>query len=70
MDTSIPRQSPLLIGIADAAATLGLSRRSIERLLTLGRLPRRRLGRRVLIPAAAVRAFASRDLADIGPEGR
>ena len=52
---------PLLVTIPEAARLLSLSRRSIENLIYTGRLARRKIGRRTLIPAAAVRAFAASD---------
>lgn len=61
---------PLLLGVADAAALLGVSRRTIEYLIHAGRLPRRKLGRRTLIPRAAVEQLARRDTTDIAGGAR
>jgi hypothetical protein len=51
----------LLYSKQDAAEALSLSVRSIDYLITTQRLPMRRLGGKVMIPANAVRRFARRD---------
>ncbi|MGH9476384.1 MAG: helix-turn-helix domain-containing protein [Terriglobales bacterium] len=56
----------ILFSIADAAKSLGLSRRSVERLIFTGKLPRRKIGDRTPIPCAALREFARRDQPVIG----
>jgi Helix-turn-helix domain len=51
----------LLYSKQDAAEALSLSVRSIDYLITTQRLPMRRVGGKVMIPAAAVRRFARGD---------
>ena len=53
--------SKLLLSKRDAAALLSISVRTLEYLLARKELPARRVGRRVLIPSAAIEKFASRD---------
>jgi excisionase family DNA binding protein len=52
---------PLLVSKRDAAALLGVCLRSIDNYIAAKELPCRRLGKRVLIPYAALVAFARRD---------
>jgi len=49
---------PLLVSKRESARALGLSVRSVEYLIAAGKLPRRKIGRRVLIPYKALVAFA------------
>jgi hypothetical protein len=51
----------LLYSKQDAAEALSLSVRSIDYLITTQRLPMRRVGGKVMIPAGAVRRFARED---------
>ena len=51
----------LLYSKQDAAEALSLSVRSIDYLITTQRLPMRRVGGKVMIPASAVRRFARED---------
>jgi excisionase family DNA binding protein len=51
----------LLVSKREAAATLGLSVRTVENLISLKELPARRIGRRCLIERAALERFARRD---------
>lgn len=53
-----------LFAARDTAEALSLSIRSIDYLITTGRLPVRRVGGKILIPASAVRRFAREDLPD------
>ncbi len=55
----------LLYSRRDTAEALSLSVRSVDYLITAGRLPSRRVGGKILIPANAVRRFARED----HPEG-
>ena len=55
----------LLYSRHDAAEALSLSIRSIDYLITTGRLPTRRIGGKILIPANAVRRFAREDHPDM-----
>jgi len=50
----------LMFGKKEAAEALSLSVRSVERMLARGELTFVRCGRRVLIPRAALEAFARR----------
>ncbi|MGA8408961.1 MAG: helix-turn-helix domain-containing protein [Candidatus Acidiferrales bacterium] len=45
----------------EAARMLGISLRTIDRLIALKELPVRRLGRRVLIPRASLESFLRND---------
>lgn len=55
MDTT---PKPLLYGINDAAKVLGVGRSTIYRMIHEGTLEARQFGSRILIPAAAIEAFA------------
>lgn|GEM_PF-1887918 len=61
MDRSVEK---LLYSRRDTAEALSLSIRSIDYLITSGRLPARRVGGKILIPASAVRRFAREDHPD------
>ena len=61
MDRSVEK---LLYSRRDTAEALSLSIRSIDYLITTGRLPARRVGGKILIPASAVRRFAREDHPD------
>lgn len=52
----------LLVTIREAAEALGLSERSVAWLLATGKLPRRKLGKRVLIPRESVERLAVRGI--------
>ncbi len=54
----------LLYSRRDTAEALSLSIRSIDYLVTTGRLTARRVGGKILIPASAVRRFAREDHPD------
>ena len=51
----------LLYSRRDTAEALCLSIRSVDYLITTGRLSTRRIGGKILIPASAVRRFARED---------
>jgi hypothetical protein len=51
----------LLYSRREAAQALSLSIRSVDYLITTGRLASRRIGSKVLIPAGAIRRFARED---------
>ena len=51
----------LLYSRRDTAEALCLSIRSVDYLITTGRLTTRRIGGKILIPATAVRRFAKED---------
>lgn len=61
MDRSVEK---LLYSRRDTAEALSLSIRSIDYLITTGRLTARRVGAKILIPASAVRRFAREDHPD------
>ena len=52
-----PEPSPLLLDIPRACAQLGLSRASLYRLMQTGRLESVQVGRRRLVPTAALERF-------------
>ena len=54
----------LLYSRRDAAEALSLSIRSVDYLITTGRLSTRRIGGKLLIPAGALRRFAREDHPD------
>lgn len=54
----------LLYSRRDTAEALSLSIRSVDYLITAGRLTARRVGGKILIPASAVRRFAREDHPD------
>jgi excisionase family DNA binding protein len=53
------QDGPLAVSISEAARLLGLSERKVWELKATGELPCRRVGRRVLVPVEALRAFLS-----------
>jgi hypothetical protein len=61
MDRSLEK---LLYSRRNTAEALSLSIRSIDYLITSGRLPARRVRGKILIPASAVRRFAREDHPD------
>lgn len=54
----------LLYSRADAAAALSISIRSVDYLISEGKLSTRRIGRKTLIPVGDVRRFARSDHPD------
>ena len=52
---------PVVLNKKEAAQVLGVSLRTIDRLIALKELPVRRVGRRVLIPRTALDNFLRRD---------
>jgi excisionase family DNA binding protein len=52
---------PIAVSKHDAAQMLGVSLRTIDRLIALKELQVRRLGRRVLIPRIALESFLHKD---------
>jgi excisionase family DNA binding protein len=61
--TTPPEQSfePLLVGVRDAAATLGLGRDATYQLVRSGRLRSLAVGRKRLIPRTELAAFIERE---------
>jgi excisionase family DNA binding protein len=51
---AVDRDGPIAVSKQEAADLLGVSLRTIDRLIALKELPVRRLGRRVLIPRNSV----------------
>jgi excisionase family DNA binding protein len=51
----------LAVGVAEAARRLGLSPRTIATLVSRRELPSRKVGRRRIIPVAALELFLRRD---------
>lgn len=54
-------QAPLLVSKKEAASLLGVCPRTIDNFVARKELPCRRIGRRTLIPFAALQQFAKRD---------
>lgn len=52
---------PMALSKPEVARALGVSLRTVDRLIALKRLPVRRLGRRVLIPRDSLYAFLRND---------
>ena len=52
---------PLLLSRRDAAVLLSISIRSLDNLIARRRLPVRKVGKRVLVPLAALESFAKSD---------
>ena len=48
----------VLVSVPDACKALSIKRSTLYRMLKSGELEHRKLGRRTLIPAAAIRAIA------------
>jgi hypothetical protein len=64
MDERAHNVEKLLYSRRDTAEALSLSVRSVDYLITTRRLPTRRIGGKILIPASAVRRFAREDHPD------
>ena len=54
-------ETVLAVGIVEAARRLGLSARTVATLVSRHELPSRRVGRRRIIPVAALEAFLRPD---------
>jgi excisionase family DNA binding protein len=60
--TNVQRDESLLaVGITEAARRLGLSPRTVATLIAQRELPSRKVGRRRIIPVAALEAFVDHD---------
>lgn len=55
------KMTTITLSKQEAARLLGISLRTIDRLIALKELPVRRLGRRVLIPRASLESFLRSD---------
>jgi excisionase family DNA binding protein len=56
----------LAVGVPEAARRLGLSPRTVATLVARRELPSRKVGRRRIIPVAALEAFIGRDPEIVG----
>ena len=54
-------ETVLAVGIVEAARRLGLSARTVATLVSRHELPSRRVGRRRIIPVAALEVFVQRN---------
>jgi excisionase family DNA binding protein len=54
-------EAVLAVGMAEAARRLGVSARTVATLVLRHELPSRKVGRRRIIPVAALEAFIQRD---------
>jgi excisionase family DNA binding protein len=62
--------SPLLIGVPEAARRLGIGRDATWRLVHQGQLPHLRIGRRYVIPIRALEAWVEQAVSHNGQENR
>jgi excisionase family DNA binding protein len=53
-----PKIAPICVSPRTAAETLGISHNSMRALLRRGEIPHRRMGSRILVPVAALHAYA------------
>jgi excisionase family DNA binding protein len=60
-EKEIPNVPVLLYSIEEAAHAIGLSTRTVGNLLRQGRLVRRKVGSRTLVPVSSVEAFVRKD---------
>lgn len=60
-----PEVTPLLVSRTHAAQALGLSERSVDLLIKDSRLASVNIGRRVMVPAAALAEFAAKGSAQL-----
>lgn len=56
-----PENPVLAVGVMEAARRLGLSQRTVATLIARRELPSRKVGRRRIIPVAALEQFLRRD---------
>jgi excisionase family DNA binding protein len=56
-----PDETVLAVGMVEAARRLGLSIRTVATLVLRQELPSQKVGRRRIIPVAALEAFVQRD---------
>ena len=62
-------ETVLAVGMVEAARRLGLSARTVATLVSRHELPSRKVGRRRIIPVAALDAFIGRDYLNVRPVG-
>jgi excisionase family DNA binding protein len=60
-------ETVLAVGMSEAARRLGLSARTVATLVSCHELPSRKVGRRRIIPIAALEAFIGRDHLNVQP---
>ena len=63
-------EKELAVGIAEAAHRLGVSSRTVATLISQNELPSCRIGRRRIIPLAALEAFVNRGHRTSKPKGK
>jgi excisionase family DNA binding protein len=63
-------ERPLLVGVAEAANTLGIGIGSTRDLIRQGRIRHLRVGRRILVPVSALAEFVERATNDEDGETR
>jgi len=56
-----PQTERLALSTREAAATIGLSQRTLQKYIQTGRLPARRIGRRTLITVEDLQLFLNSD---------
>ena len=61
MNQQTKTTKPILVNIREASALLGLSTRSIQNYIQIGALRSVKIGKRRLLPLAALEVFARRD---------
>jgi excisionase family DNA binding protein len=62
-------EKELAVGISEAARRLGISSRTLATLVAQEELPSCKIGRRRLIPVAALKAFVNREYPTPKPKG-
>lgn len=63
-------EQEIAVGIAEAARRLGVSSRTLATLISQNDLPSCKIGRRRIIPLAALEAFVNRDNQTSKPKGK
>ena len=61
-------ETVLAVGVAEAARRLGLSARTVATLILRHELPSRKVGRRRIIPVAALEVFVRQDARTVGKD--
>lgn len=63
-------EKELAVGIAEASRRLGISARTLATLISQNEIPSRKVGRRRIIPVAALEAFVNRADRNSNSKGR
>jgi excisionase family DNA binding protein len=63
-------EKELAVGISEAARRLGVSSRTLATLIAQDDLPSRKIGRRRIIPVAALEAFVNGEYRTSKPKGK